>query len=656
MKRIFWLRLVRMRLVSALTLFVILLLAQGCENQVQTKRGSVNGSVRDTLNNAIAGATLTSHRSLFKAETDENGRFEFTSLDVGTHRLSVERNGYYLASRTVEIAYGEVLEGVEIRVEPLDEMITHYVARREGTQVLIDVNCKEPMSIVIGWREVTGARIQLPPTECKKTHQLLLTNLFQGSQYIYDLTGTTADGRRYVAETGSFKAVPYGDLAGAPDTVSGLKVDQGTEGPVLSWVYSGADPLQGFRIHRSENDGALSLIQNENNVFAVQTSVVDDTAIPGRIYRYAMQAVDLDGNVSSMSALVSIMPGGTVSENLVWKKSWSPIDVDGDLIVPAGRTLKIEAGCVVRFAAADNGKSGFRPSVCELIVDGTILAEGTLADPIRLISASAVPSRTGWDGVRLTAAAGQEASILKFLEVSGAERGVTLYSSNAEIGSFTARYCQTGFSLQGASGTILTGMQFEDCETAFTAENTWNCSLEDLKVRNSTIGVLLAGNGNFSLRRFDLRGIRETALTVADKEPSVFRNGLIQSLRTGLTIGAAGGDYQYLTIDAGNGVMVEGESLPIIKNCIIVNRNSSGTGYGIEDRNPGTGRSYPYNDIYGFSQATFGCDQLGAPVINLDPLFVGGKTAEYDYRLQSSSPVITASDKNAEPGAYGSSS
>ncbi len=655
MKQTFLLRATRMRLLAVLALFVVMLLAQGCENQVQTKRGSVNGSVRDTLNNAIAGATLTSHRSLFKAETDENGRFEFTSLDVGTHRLSVERNGYYLASKTVEIAYGEVLEGIEIRVEPLDNMITHSVARREGSQVLIDVNCKEAMSVVIGWREVTGARIQLPPTECRKSHQLLLTNLFQGSQYIYDLTGTTADGRRYVAETGSFKAVPYGDLAGSPDTVASFKVDQGTEGPVLSWNYEGADPLQGFRIHRGENDGALVLIQNENNVFAVQTTVVDDTAIPGRIYRYGMQSVDLDGNVSSMSALVSIMPGGSISENLVWKKAWSPIDVNGDLIIPAGRTLTIEAGCVVRFAAADNGKSGFRPAVCEMIVDGTLLAEGTSINPVRLISASAVPTRSGWDGIRLTAAANQEESVLKNIEISGAERGLSLYSSNAVISSFTARYCQTGFSLQGASGTILTGFLFEDCETAFISENSWNCSVDDLKIRNSSVGVRLAGNGNFSMRHFDLRGIRETALVAADKDRTILRNGLIKSLRTGIAVGAAGGDFQYLTIDAGNGVIVEGVSLPIIRNCIMVNLGTSGTGYGIEDRNPGSARSYPYNNIFGFKQATVGCDQLGAPVINLDPIFVGGRADEYDYRLRASSPIITASDKNAEPGAYGSS-
>ncbi len=649
-------KLVQIRMVFAAILFMMLFMAAGCENQVQTKRGSVNGSVRDTLQNAISGAVITSHRSLFKAETDKNGRFEFTSLDVGTHRLSVERNGYYLASKTVEIAYGEVLEGVAIQIEPLDEMITHAVALREGTRVVIDVSCREPMSILIGWREIAGARIQLPPTEVKTSHQIVLPNLFPGSDYLYDLQGTTADGRRYSAAAGSFKAVPYGDVPGAPQTVSSLKIDQGMTGPVLSWKYEGLDPLQGFRVFRGENDSSLSLIQNEKDVFAAQTSLIDDTVIPGRIYRYAMQSVDLDGNVSSLTAAVSIMPGGKISEDLTWKKSWSPISINGDLIIPAGRTLSIEPGCVIRFAAADNGKSGYRPAMCEMIVEGTLLAEGTEVEPIRLISASAVPSRADWDGIRMVAGQSQQQSVLKYLELSGAERGVTLYDSPVSVQNFSARYCQTGFSVQGASGTVLSEMVFEDCDTAFTAENTWYCSAENITISKCTVGIRMAGNSFFSLSRFDVRNVLESALMVSDSNQPKLRNGLVQSMQTGLTIGAAGGDFQYLTIDAANGILVEGAQLPLIRNCIVVNRRTGGTGYGIDDRMSSASRSYPFNNIYGFLQPTNGCNQLGGPVINLDPLFVGGSAELFNYRLSANSPVLTSSDKNAQPGAYGSDS
>lgn len=646
----------RGKFVLALSLFLVLLAVSGCENKMHTQRGSVNGTVCDTLKNPVAGAVITSHRSLFKAETDKNGRFEFTSLDVGSHRLSVQRSGYYLASKTVEIAYGQVLEGVSIVVEPIDNMITHTVAVRESNRAVIDVACKEPMSILIGWREKTGARIQLPPTAALSSHQIVLPNLFAGSEYLYDIQGTTVDGRRYTVEPGSFKTVPVGDLHGAPGAVDYVKVDQGSNGPVLTWSYTGIDPAYGFKLFRGENYGPLRLIQSESEIFATQNVFVDETAVPGRIYQYGMQTVDLDGNVSSMSALVNIVAGGRITEDLVWKKSWSPISLNGDIIVPAGRTLTIEAGCVIRFAAEDNGRSGFRPNVCEFVVEGTIVAAGSSNAPIRMISASGVPSRTDWDGIRLVAAVGQQGSILKNIDISGAERAFTIYSSDVEIASITMRFCQTGFSLQTASGTVISGLNVEDCVTAITVENTYNCVITDLKAVNVTQGAILAGNSGLEFSKFDLRKVRETGLRVVDRQPAKIRNGLIQSVQTGVVTGAAASDLQYLTVDAGRGMFVEGTDLPTIRNCIIVNRKNHNTGAGIEDKTGGAGRSYPYNNIYGYSQATVNCDQNGAAIINLDPLFVGGNEENFDYRLQAGSPVINASDRSGQLGAYGSDS
>lgn len=640
------------RSLLAVGLIALLTMLAGCENAVATKRGAVSGLVTDLQNNAIAGAMITSHRSLFKAETDENGHYDFTSLDVGTHRFTVARNGYYLASRTVEIGYGEVVDGINIKVEALERMISYSLVVREATRVVIDVTCKEAMSVQIGWREKTGARIQLPPTAVLAQHQITLTGLFHGSQYLFDLEGVTADGRRFTAEPGSFKTVPYADMPGAPDPVTNFNVVQGSTGPVLTWQYAGADPVTGFRLFRGQNDSDLTLYQDENTIFAAQDKVIDEYAVPGRIYRYAMQSVDLDGNVSSYSASVSIMPGGKITEDLVWKKAWSPITVNGDLIIPAERTLRIEAGCTVRFASVDNGRTGYSPAICEFIVEGTLLAEGSELEPVKLISASSLPTRTDWDGIRLISTKDQPESILKNVVISGAEDGLALYDASATIASLTARFCRTGLSVHGASGTALIDLNFEDCETGFSAENTWFCSAENLVVKNCNTGILLAGNSNFLLSHFDVRDTREVSLKVVDRRLPRLRNGLLQSSRAGMTIGAASGDFQYLTVDAPSGILVDGADVPIIKNCIIVNRQSPATGYGIEDKT--LSRSYPHNNISGYAQPTFNCDQAGAPVINIEPLFVGGSGDNYDYHLRADSPVVAASDAGGQPGAYGS--
>ena len=73
------------------------------------------------------------------------------------------------------------------------------------------------------------------------------------------------------------------------------------------------------------------------------------------------------------------------------------------------------------------------------------------------------------------------------------------------------------------------------------------------------------------------------------------------------------------------------------------------SGYGLTDNVPG--RSYPYNNIYGFFAACQGCSQLGAAVQNVDPLFVGGQP--FDYRLADQSPLLNAAEGGGQIGAYG---
>ncbi|EKD80947.1 MAG: parallel beta-helix repeat-containing protein, partial [uncultured bacterium] len=279
-------------------------------------------------------------------------------------------------------------------------------------------------------------------------------------------------------------------------------------------------------------------------LFAVEESFVDENTVPGRLYSYAMQTVDLDGNVSSMSASINIVPAGKISEDLVWQKSWSPISINGDLIVPAGRTIEIEPGVTVLFSSTDEAHTGYRPEICELIVEGTLLAEGSADATIKFISAAALAGKADWDGIRMVPDSGQNQSVLRHLIISGAERGLTLYDGDYLIDNVTARYCQTGVTLQGASGTALLDLIFEDCDYSFMAESTFNCSLENVRVRGGLTGISLAGNSNFSLAEFDVRNVREVAVRVIDRVAPHLRNGLLQSMKTGLLIGSCSGDHQ----------------------------------------------------------------------------------------------------------------
>lgn len=636
-----------------LLLIVSLLTLVGCENQMGTQRGVISGQILDTDGHRVVGALVTSHRSLFKAETDKNGNFEFTSLDVGSHRLKVERNGYFLASKTIEIEYGQVLSGVKIVVEPVDDQIIWRLINRTSTSVLIDLSCAEDMSVWVGWREKTNARQQTTPTETGKSHQILLENLWPGSDYIFEVEGVTKDGRRYVANNGAFRTVPRGDIPGDPDMPGSFRVSQGNQGVVLNWRYNGADPLEGFRIFRAVESNDLELVQDENHIFADQQTWTDENVDAGQLYRYAIKAVDLDGNLSESTERLAILTSGKVATNLVWRREWSPITISGDITVLAGTTLRIEPGVTIRFNEMDLSQSGYSPLTCEFIVEGTLIADASNAEPIQFISASSQPTRSDWAGIRLISAATQAASELKNVVVVGAETALSVYDGETQIEDLTMRFCNRGLSLQGSDEVAIVGLVAQDCAVGIYAENSLNCTLESINISDVNSGIILRGNRNIRLSSIELRRAVEVGVSVADKEGTLIRNALVQSEKTGLVAGGNEGNYQYMTIDARNGIIVESAHLPVITNNIIVNTADPETGYGIEDMS--SGRSYPYNNIHNFLWPTFNCDQDGGPILNADPLFYGGSWHDYNYRLRPGSPLMTASNRNTQPGAYGSS-
>ncbi len=167
----------------------------------------------------------------------------------------------------------------------------------------------------------------------------------------------------------------------------------------------------------------------------------------------------------------------------------------------------------------------------------------------------------------------------------------------------------------------MSGFYAEECNVGFYAVNTKSSALNNYEALKCSKAAQLASNRDFTLSRFDVRRIYNLGIEVVDIESTLVENGIIQSEETGLEIGSPSGVYRNLTVDALSGVVVSAVNAPVIKNNIIVNLIKSGRGYGIEDKS--LGHSYPYNNIYGFAQAAFNCDQSGATIQNVNPLFVG---------------------------------
>lgn len=624
----------------------------GCENEQKIQRGVVSGGISDTAGNRIANAIVTSHRSLFTAASGEDGRYAFTSLDAGTQRFTVTREGFKTASLTMMIEEGQVYGNVNFCLEPLSNRITCAVFKRELDTVLFDVFPAEPMKCTFVYQGEHLPQIRTEPTGLGTDHRFVIKPPVPGIVYSYFIEGVTADDRRYMTKTATFTTLPAGDIPGAPPAPAVPAVVQTSDGPKVTWTYDGTDPLKGFRIWRGESDAALSLWKTENEVYSAERFCVDDQPNSGVRTRYAIESVDLDGNVSSRTAEVAIVPAGALKQSVTWLKAWSPIDLTGDISVPELTTLTIEPGVVVRVKTQDLSQSGIYPLLCEVNVDGRLIVAASGSESVKFISAASLPGREDWEGIRLRTTSSQPSgSEIANLEVVNARTGLAITDGPLQLSGFGARMCETGLHIGGASGTALAALEFTDCTTGFMAEGTSNVTVKTVKVRGGETGLHLRGNRSAFLGGLDVRSVTDTALIVDDNASPTVRGALLDSTRLGLTVRSAAADLQYLTIDAPNGVYIDGADQPTLNNNIIVNRRAPGTGIGIEERT--SGRSYVYNNIYNFKYETSGCDQSGAPVLNIDPLFVGSASGEYDYHLRGDSLLQTSSDVGTQMGAYG---
>src|SRR5215470_17814278 len=76
------------------------------------------------------------------------------------------------------------------------------------------------------------------------------------------------------------------------------------------------------------------------------------------------------------SRAATVIAGGN-SINQTWTPAGSPYIVPGDVVVPAGAYLVVQAGTIVTFASTDGQAAGLDPLRVELTVHGVLAVEGT---------------------------------------------------------------------------------------------------------------------------------------------------------------------------------------------------------------------------------------------------------------------------------------
>jgi hypothetical protein len=141
---------------------------------------------------------------------------------------------------------------------------------------------------------------------------------------------------------------PVGGLPGAPFDLAALVLGGGSV--QLAW-HDDAENEAGFSLQRSEDGVAWTDV---GNVSADVTNVMDNITLPDVLYFYRVRATNSSGfsrysNVASaIRRTANTIVGGTLAANTVWSPASGMIVVTSTVVVPAGVTLSLLPGTMVK--------------------------------------------------------------------------------------------------------------------------------------------------------------------------------------------------------------------------------------------------------------------------------------------------------------------
>ncbi|MCP4045671.1 MAG: hypothetical protein GY732_06735, partial [Gammaproteobacteria bacterium] len=182
-------------------------------------------------------------------------------------------------------------------------------------------------------------------------------------------------------------------------------------------------------------------------------------------YQILSRVIDKAGQIESPGEGVQVTIDSTLpttTGTLENDETWTgEITLTGDVTVPEGINLTLSPGAVIKFLAfSDDQGAGNNTSRSELVINGTLSAQGTQAAPITFTSSSATPDKGDWYGIRVINGTDNNTLTLSYCTIEYASSGLDIRTAadmTVRINNSSIRQTSgVGLYLYGDSGATVT--------------------------------------------------------------------------------------------------------------------------------------------------------------------------------------------------------
>lgn len=320
-----------------------------------------------------------------------------------------------------------------------------------------------------------------------------------------------------------------------------------------------------------------------------------------------------------LAGIMAISFGTANARTLIGDETWSGLEsLTENVIVPSGITLTIDPGTIVEFSAGAG---------IELLIDGTLIANGILGNEITFTSNSGTPLKGDWTWIRFSSTGGGS---IMYSRIEYANTGVMSSNTSLTLSNNTFESNNYGINSYGSSSLIENnvfsnndfGISCNDSSAVIKMNYFYNNTNDGINISGTSSGLSVLNNVVYSNGGHGIE-------VEYSSSPDIINNTLHGNGK--------------------NGLYIKNGSSPVVKNNII----TGNAGYGIAT----FALSFPsvsYNDVWNNSDGDYYDHDTEGPFtplpgtgeLSVDPLYEN--VLADDYHPAAGSPVIDAGDPTSD--------